>query len=80
MTQPVPGRSCGQIMGAMQQPAERLSGPVTQISCGADGRSGQGNLRAADGLRKTLSKSSLKDMRQGIASHRRHVAPARLLC
>jgi hypothetical protein len=41
----------------------------------------RGELAAADSLEENgFQESQLKDVRQGIASRRRHVAPALLLC
>ena len=65
-------------MTAMHPRPEQMSSPVN-LQNARLGRCGD-KFWAADLLENIAWESLLKDVRQGIASRRRHVAPALLLC
>jgi hypothetical protein len=72
-----PGRSCEWLMRPMHSRVERLaaSSPSTENLVRNSER-----FTAADASEKVVQPPLSQDVRQGIASRRRHVAPALLLC
>jgi len=71
-------RSCGNVMAAMHLRVERMpsSGLAKRKFCSAR----TGEFAAAASSENGSQNRCYKDMRQGIAGCRRHVAPALSLC